>query len=501
MMSSIAAEKRDLPIRAPVKDEEAGKANQMNNAMAFHRYMDLPFEIRRAIRARSIDQHQRMMVTDEEGNWQFKVDLARLATVSKEWRKDIEKILFANIRFDSSKVESLSFLEAAFTPRRKRFIQSLDIIINDEQTVKSPWHKRMGLLEISRVMERTGHLFQWINWDFRQEVEDRQSIEIRFRSSSSHTPNFEDAVPDDPSMQTSSLWMREILSRATNSGQVPTNIVLWAINFEFPSSLNMVTSLTFPPDCLPLPATLAFLRRMPNLKSCNFELAFKSTSEDAWGNFADLINALPALVPSLRDLNIKNPRIDKLKPETVMFNPKRLSTAIRDYSQSLKYLSDCDFTIHQSFFQPFSDDIGTNIATSQLWWPRLEILSLIFATFAPYASERPLGLTAAGLLVAAGRAATAMPVLRLFQADVSEALDGKQYKYLQVSQESPGSSGGSGGYSVQISGFSKEDDGTILNAWTSFLGVEARFVKEKEENELVDPQIRRFYTTCADGQD
>lgn len=86
-------------------------------------------------------------------------------------------------------------------------------------------------------------------------------------------------------MSTSSLWGKKDLDLVTSRGLIPTNMALWAIKSKFPSSLNMVTHLTFLPDSVPLSAAQKIVKSMPNLEKCVLEVRFGSDSHEGWKDF------------------------------------------------------------------------------------------------------------------------------------------------------------------------------------------------------------------------
>lgn len=207
----------------------------------------------------------------------------RLASVSKGWRNDVEKRLFSRIRINPSKKRHVLTFREFFAHERRRLLSQLEITIDDRST--GPWHKDMGLLQISQVMEKVGHFLQYIkSWGDHRDGEQPRSIEIIFVSISATPDPYSRTRSLSTSVHTPSLWEEGFqLNTVTGSGRIPTNVALWAIKSEFPSVLDMVTHLTFPPDCVPLPAAQAMIQRMPKLKSCDFEIQFDA-SQLGWKN-------------------------------------------------------------------------------------------------------------------------------------------------------------------------------------------------------------------------
>lgn len=263
-------------------DGECKQISQVKNQTTFHCYVHLPFELRAQIRTAAIEA-----AYPNSNPWKWpngEKPCSRLASVSKEWKGDVEKVLFGEIRIDPSNEEDVARFKELFTDERKRFLTRLDIAIDgDEDT--GPWHKKLGLLGISQVMEKIGQFFQFINaWNFCRDGEKQQSIEIIF-TAPDQSPGHHSPKDKQPQMSTTSLWEKRNLNLLTGHGLMPANVALWAIKSEFPSSLNMVTHLTFLPDCLPLPAARKIIQAMPNLETCVLEVTFGSQSEEGWRDF------------------------------------------------------------------------------------------------------------------------------------------------------------------------------------------------------------------------
>ncbi|KAG6354034.1 hypothetical protein INS49_005005 [Diaporthe citri] len=219
------------------QDGEANQISQTINPTTFHCYMRLPFELRAQVRTAAIKaaRPQSRMILSRALDTQ---PCCRLASVSKEWRHDVERALFSEIRIDPSDEEDVLRLKELFTDQRRRFLTRFDIAIDDDQN-SGPWHKNMGLLRISQVMKKIGQFFQYINgWNFCRDGEQQQSIEIIFTTL--HEPGgYHEPKDERPFMFVSSLWEQKDLNVLTSHGLIPTNMVLWAIKSEFPSSLNM----------------------------------------------------------------------------------------------------------------------------------------------------------------------------------------------------------------------------------------------------------------------
>ncbi|KAJ0115746.1 hypothetical protein J7T55_010569 [Diaporthe amygdali] len=470
---STSSPDEDLKNLATAANGAANTTSQMRDNMTFHYFIQLPPELQSMIRTEAIDQALRNAIGRP-----FKG--GPLASVSKEWKNDVEMRLFSRIRINPSKERHVLRFREFFTNERRRFLSQLEITIDDRWT--GPWHRDMGIVQISQVMEKIGHLLQYLqSWEVHRDEEQPRSIEIIFVSmSNTLDPSLTTRLCS--SIHTSSLWEGSDLDMVTGSGQIPTNVALWAIKSEFPSTLDMVTHLTFPLDCVPLPAAQAMIQRMQNLKSCDFEIKVNA-SQLGWRNLSDFVISLPTLAPSLRCLRISGSYVFF---ETFTSTLKKFSAVLRDYSQSLERLDVSDLPLHQAFFQPFSDEFGINAAMSEWRWPKLETLELIFANFAPYLEPGRLKLTPAEVLIAAGRAAMAMPVLKYFHAGIVEEAADSKNKYFWIARELNASLESSGKARITFKGFNTDERRRILAAWLPWMGAEARFVREMFDDDTLD---------------
>lgn len=226
------------------------------DTMEFHRYMDLPFHIRDMIREEAIDEEY---------------SIAHLASVSKEWQKDVEGSLFQMIRIDPSVEEDVLMFKRLFKNLRREYLEVLDIIVDDRPT--GPWHTANGMMQISLVMEKIRMFFHHINsWD-RNQVGD---LEIKFVSLDLGFVEFDIDKTErwKPCIRTTSLWTKNQLRLLGNSN-LASHMPLWAIWSESPKDFGIAKRLTFPLDCVPFWVTMAIIETMPNLVSCSFELAFE----------------------------------------------------------------------------------------------------------------------------------------------------------------------------------------------------------------------------------
>lgn len=270
---------------------------QAGDTMEFHRYMDLPDHIREMIREEAIHQ-ERITVPSGQCNWYFPYisnhNIARLATVSREWQWHTERHLFDMIRIDPLDEEEVRKFKEIFKENRRELLMRLDIIIDDRPT--GPWHISGGMLQISQAMEKVGQFFRYLNlWDS-DEPEDGElwyheddvntwefggvrGLEINFVSLNLGFPEIEYAPEGEPYIQTSSLWTESQLNLLTNSN-LATDMPLRAIWSAFPKRFGIAKDVTFSLDCVPFPATIAIMQTMPNLEYCSFELSLKRTSEE-----------------------------------------------------------------------------------------------------------------------------------------------------------------------------------------------------------------------------
>lgn len=277
--TSLQGETLEKPVIA--QDGEASQSSPATSLTTFHQYIHLPFELRAQIRTTAI---KAAYPNSNPRKWpDGEKPCSRLAIVSKEWQHDVERAVFGEVRIDPYDEEDVKKFKELFTDKRKKFLMRLDIAIDDDERT-SPWHQRMGLLQISQVMGEIGQFFHYINsWNFCREGEKQQSIEIVF-TTSHQTPGYHAPLHEQPQISIGSLWEKKDLDRLTKHGLITSNLALWAIKSEFPSSLNMVTHLTFLPDCVPLSAAQKIISTMPNLETCVLEVSFKSKSEDGWRN-------------------------------------------------------------------------------------------------------------------------------------------------------------------------------------------------------------------------
>lgn len=144
--------------------------------------MQLPPELRAQIREQAIEEANRYYP-----HWKSLRDLDkehgyRLASVSKEWQDDVERAFFRQVRVDPLDERDVATFKKHFTDKRRRFLRSLEIYLDDAEE-PSPWHKDMGLLRISQLMEKFGQFYHHINsWDFCRDGKRQQPLEIIFET-------------------------------------------------------------------------------------------------------------------------------------------------------------------------------------------------------------------------------------------------------------------------------------------------------------------------------
>lgn len=135
--TSKQGEAQKMPV---ARDGKADLISQANKHRTFHRYMDLPFKIRKQIRAEAIK-------ATRSNFWlpKSKYPCYPLASVSKEWQEDVERELFSEIHIDPlNDGEVLSFREH-FADKRKQFLTRLHIAFDDTAN-NGRWQPHMKLL-------------------------------------------------------------------------------------------------------------------------------------------------------------------------------------------------------------------------------------------------------------------------------------------------------------------------------------------------------------------
>jgi hypothetical protein len=244
----------------------------------FHLYINLPFEIREQIRIEAINAPVQPLFSElayTPGRiGQDLTPLHELATVSNEWRVDVERLLWSEILVDPSKEDEVRRFKVLVKEERRKSLKRLDIPL-DASISTGPWHQELGLLRISQVMARVGQLLQQINQNY-ESSEKKRPVQLIFTLDDYRysTRQYRDKYPGfETSGSYFSLWEQSNLLAVTQQGVVPTDTTMWAIKSEFPSSVDRVTSLSAPIDCIPFSAARTLIQGMPNLATC--VLAFK----------------------------------------------------------------------------------------------------------------------------------------------------------------------------------------------------------------------------------
>lgn len=119
-------------------------------------------------------------------------------------------------------------------------------------------------------------------------------------------------------------------------------------------------------------------------------------------------------------------------------------------------------------------------------WSKLETLDLKLANFAPCLEAGRLKLTPAEVLIAAGRAAMAMPVLKSFSVYIVEEAADFKIKCCWIERELNASLESSGKTRMTFRGFDMDERRRILAAWLPWMGAEARFVREMFDDDTSD---------------
>lgn len=152
---------------------------------------------------------------------------------------------------------------------------------------------------------------------------------------------------------------------------------------------------------------------------------------------------------------------------------EKFAAALRDFSQGLELLRAEPFNLHPAFFLPFSEEFDLTVATSQWRWPRLQQLELVGFSEEHGSDSAQSPLSAAEILIAAGRAAMAMPILKCAAINLGRG------KYFLVKRKLSNGAKNIKKARVALCGFDESEETRILSAWTPFLGTEVTFVEEK----------------------
>lgn len=246
-----------------------------NNPKPPSGFMQLPYKIRKQIRYEAL-------LMDEDRGKPFLT--SSLAEVSREWRDDIEEVLFNDITINTLDHQEVSMFNEMFsTDKRRSLLKRLNIVIEDSET--GPWRPQQDPVKISQFLTSIGNFLGYINgWDFHTDGGGRCPLEIVFATS-----QFPDAGIDWSRGQrlipnTTSLW--EERESLVDADQFDRYSPLWEIDSKFPSSLDMVTHLSIPPDCVAGHVAAELIETMPNLETLVLDPRFDIRSGRAWNELA-----------------------------------------------------------------------------------------------------------------------------------------------------------------------------------------------------------------------
>lgn len=168
---------------------------------------------------------------------------------------------------------------------------------------------------------------------------------------------------------------------------------------------------------------------------------------------------------------------------------KIFAAALRDYSQSLELLRVSILDLHPAFFLQSSEEVNPAAARSQWRWPRLQELELLGSFGRSYLTAHQLKITPTEILIAAGTAATAMPVLEIANIKV------RPNQYFHIKREPCKGFQGFRNASIRFVGFDEREEQRILTAWAHFIGGEARLAYEEiDDYDDEKPTIRDYMT-------
>lgn len=171
-----------------------------------------------------------------------------------------------------------------------------------------------------------------------------------------------------------------------------------------------------------------------------------------------------------------------------------LAAVLRDYSQSLECLRITPFDLHHAFFLQFSEGITFSFPRSRCEWPILRNLELRSFRERSDAGPEQLTATPADILIAAGRAAIAMPVLETAEIQLLP-----QHYFFIKRESSTGFEGFRNAF-TSLMGFDEGEEARILTAWAHFMGAEARLVEEESDDDD-EPPLRRYKSLAKPGLD
>lgn len=153
---------------------------------------------------------------------------------------------------------------------------------------------------------------------------------------------------------------------------------------------------------------------------------------------------------------------------------KVFAAALRDYSQSLELLRTVHLKLHPAFFLQSSEEVDPAAAISQRRLSRLQELELVGAFGRPDLTADQQNIIPTEILIAAGTAARAMPVLKIANIQIWP------HQSFYIKREPCQGFQGFRNASVGLCGFEEEEEQRILTAWSHFIGGETRLVEEKD---------------------
>lgn len=233
--------------------------------------------------------------------------LARLATVSPEWRDHVERTTFRCLTIDPEPdVADVSQFEELVVGKRRGYLEEINILLNwyiwriDRGPVP-------GIVDLSTTMEQVGKCLKIIgNWDLRAIRRERHCMNVYFQTWTGES--MENLRPHAwtsqrhglPLLDAPSLWSKDNLRRITGSALVdhpqtefPSDMVFQAIKASFPDSVTVVRNLSFALDCVPWLAGEAMMERLPNVGSVDLQLRFGHRDEHGWEKVAGTITMPP----------------------------------------------------------------------------------------------------------------------------------------------------------------------------------------------------------------
>ncbi|KAG8166487.1 hypothetical protein KVR01_002176 [Diaporthe batatas] len=368
----------------PPRPTEPTACTEKSKARSGPGFMDLPYNIRKRIR------HEALLVDTDRGKPFL---TSNLATVAKEWRDDIEEVIFNDITIDAlDDPEVLAFKAMFATDRRRQLLTRLNFAVDDSET--GPWYKENDGLEIAQIVDSIGDFLKYIHrWDFRKEGGGRRPLEIAFATS-----QFPDAKIDWSHghrliPNTTSMWEHSRDRTAFGVMELCQLSSIFHKESKLPPFLDKVTYLSIPPDCIPHMMAQEVIEMMPNLETLILDPRFDVESDEPWVRLLYLIDSLPSSVPSLQNLTLRN-TAHVPDRDTKTRSPHRpecmalFSAVLRDNSQGLRSLCANPFEVDEEFIRPFSR-LKHHVYRNTWRWPRLQHIDLQFFEYWDEWDDRP----------------------------------------------------------------------------------------------------------------